>query len=249
MDHEERTLDSLQDSSNQSPGDAPNSNCFDINDPGDKAGPSPMLLQHPPIAQAVLFNESLESNFPAMGSSSLQTFHNHNQSLLQDAEPENANGYHEFSFGVDLDVPLLTGLPMVEFNFEDPEGKSVNSGEFPFSMDSIFYEDPKDYMQDFYPSNFSPNYPVDQLSPSEARRPIGGLNTATQSGVVVTTAISTVQSSQDPQHMNGTAKPINGFLKHSNRGKHLAPKQLPIHLTHPPGSTFAREKRRYVFLP
>src|SRR5215471_18396063 len=86
-----------------------------------------------PLPQPFMVNQNFGSNGPTIRNSLVPSFVNHNneieslvssfsarnstssETLLQDTGLESPQ--HHYSFGVDLDFPILTGEPLVEVDF------------------------------------------------------------------------------------------------------------------------------------
>lgn len=231
---------------------------------GIELGPGPSIHPERHMAQAVRVNQILGSHHSTMGNNSVPNFVTYNneiegpvssltannnsassKTLLEETRLESRHDH--VSFGVDLDFPILTGEPMVEVDFEVIDDILAIIGEIPPTTALMFDEVSMADIAALEPTAFSINNSVNTPS-ATGQSTINYLNTC-QPEVGATTASSFVPSSQDPQRTNGIAKAINTSSKHSNRVKHLAPKQLPIYRTHPPGSTPTRGTHRYISIP
>lgn len=259
MDHtaNKSALEFLPDSNHNAQTDASTSNCTTVIEHG--SGPSidperampqaitlnPVLGSHVPTAVSRLmpnfftYNsqiESLTSSFTANNSVSSDT-------LLQDTRLENA--YYGFPFCMDLDFPILTGEPVVEVDFDMVDTMLPNIEESPLPMGSMFAEVPRAHIAVIKPASFGTNNINNTLnSPTATGQSIISHMDNGQHVLGPTTAGSYVSSSRDLQPIDGIAKVINTSLKHSNRVKHLTPRQLPTHRSYPPGSSSTGNKHR-----
>jgi hypothetical protein len=258
MDHtaNESPLNFLPSSSYNTQTDASTSNCSAVI----KHGPSPSIDHERPIPQAITLNQALGSHVPTTERNLTSNFFAYSneiesltssfaannplffETLLQDIRLENQS--YGFSFAVDLDFPILTGEPMVEIDFHMVDDIGANIVEFPLTTGSVFDEVSRAHIAALETTAFSFNN-NDNLASATGESTIHHMNTS-QPEVGATTASPSVLSSQNPQQMDGSAEVINTLSKHSNRVKHLVPKQLPIHQSYPPRSNSTGSKHRLV---
>ena len=211
-------------------------------------GPGQSVDLEWPMPQAVTLNQVLGSHDATIGSGSAPNFVSSNneiespissstannsassETLFQDTGLENTY----FSFGVDLDSPILIGEPVVEVDFELVDFLFASIGEFPPITGSMFDGVSMTDIEAVDPTAFSM---TNSLNPPS----LTGQSTINgQPEIGAMTTSSSLRSSQDPQQTKEIAKAINAFSKQPNQVKHLVPKQHPIH---PPGSTSTREKQ------